>query len=434
MSELKFDRDSVGPQPGRSLRDRRSEEAFYSTAKSAAPAFDETLEVPPLPAAAAEQPRALLISFLLCVVLPTLIVAVYYFFVASGQYETQFRFTVIQGSPAVPGNPAPGTTQSGASASASSMVQALTGMGGQGTSIASAQNYVVVDYLQSRQAIADLEKRLNLSALYSRSDIDFMSRFNPRKSDEYLADYWKKMVAASYDPMTGLATVTVRAFKPQDAKAIADGLVISSEGLVNNIINKPNLDAVRAAELQVVTSQQRVKDVRGRLAAFRNSAGVIDPTQSAVPVNTQLVESLRPNVIQLQSQLSAMKDQGLGSSPAAGVVAARLAAARQQLAGVRGEVGGGRQSLTGVVGRYEKVNFDVQFEQNLLDSALQTLAQTRAYALQQKMYILPYEQPNLPQASLYPQRLQSTVLAAFLLFGVWLIGSLVVKAIQQHVD
>ncbi|HEY2179479.1 MAG TPA: hypothetical protein VGH15_12940 [Caulobacteraceae bacterium] len=391
--------------------------------------------MPPLPAAAAEQPRTLLISFLICVALPTLLVAIYYFFIASAQYETQFRFTVLQGSPAVPGNAAPGTPQaSGGSSSTSSMVQALAGMTGQGTSIASAQNYVVVDYLQSSQAIADLEKRLNLRAIYSRPGIDFLSRFNPRKSDEYLVDYWKNMVSASYDPMTGLAIVTVRAFKPQDAKMVADGLVSGSESLVNNIINRPNLDAVHAAEQQVATSQQRVRDVRQRLAAFRNSAGVIDPTQSAVPVNTQLIESLRPNVIELQSQLSAMKAQGLGSSPAAGVIAARLAAARQQLAGVKGEVGGGRQPLTSVVGRYEKVNFDLQFEQNLLDSALQTLAQTRAYALQQKMYILPYEQPGLPQASLYPHRLQSTVLAAFLLFGLWLIGSLVVKAIQQHVD
>ena len=436
MTDMKFEPGSLKPSARtRSKQVGRPEDMYFTSARSERTQFDDTLEPPPLPAAAAQPPIALWLSFIVCVVLPTLLVAIYFFFIASKQYQTEFRFEVTQGTPAVPGNPPNSSSSSSSSSSGSNMLAALTG--GQGSSLASAQNYVVVDYLQSPQAVTDLQKRLNVRAIYSRPGIDFLSRFNPRKSDEYLAKYWSKMVTANYDPMTGIATAHVKAFTPQDAKLIADTLASQSENLVNNIINKPNMDAVAAAQQQVAQSQQRVKDVRGRLAAYRSSAGVIDPTQSVVPTNTSLVGSLRPNVIQMESQLSAMKSQGLANSPAAGVMQARLAATRQQLAGVENEVAkapGGKEALTTVVGRYEKVNFDVQFEQNLLDSALQTLAQTRAYALQQKMFIIPYVQPSLPRASLYPERFQSTLLMALVFFGAWLLGSLVFKAVQQHLD
>ena len=435
MTDMKFEPDGLNPSAKSKARQvGRSDDMFFPSSRTDKSPFDDTLETPPLPIAAGQPPVALWLSFLICVVLPTLLAAIYFFFIASKQYQTEFRFEVTQGTPAVPGN-SPTSSSGSSSSSSSNMLAALTG--GQGSSLASAQNYVVVNYLQSPQAVADLQKRLNVRAIYSRPGIDFLSRFDPSKPNEYLAKYWAKMVTADYDPMTGIATARVKAFTPQDAKLIADTLTAQSQNLVNNIINKPNMDAVASAEQQVAQSRQRVKDVRGRLAAYRSSAGVIDPTQSVVPTNTSLVGSLRPNVIQMQSQLSAMKAQGMGNSPAAGVIAARLAATRQQLAGVESEVArapGGKEPLTTVVGRYEKVNFDVQFEQNLLDSALQTLAQTRAYALQQKMFIVPFVEPRLPTASLYPERLQSTLLLALAFFGAWLIGALVFKAVQQHLD
>ena len=438
MSEMKFERETTGdPSRTQSRQARRSEELFYTPNRTGKPEFDEGLEVPPLPAASGQPPLTLWLSFLVFVALPTLIVAIYFLFFASKQYQTEFRFEVTQGTPAVPGTPPNGSSSSGSSSSSSgsNMLAALTGS--QGTSIATAQNYVVVDYLQSPQAVADLEKRINVRALYTRPSIDIFSRFNPKKSDEYFDKYWTKMVTADFDPMTGIATARVKAFTPQDAKLIADTLASQSEDLVNNIINKPNMEAVKAAEQEVATDEQRVRDVRGRLAAYRNSAGVIDPTQSVVPTNVQLVGSLRPNVIQMESQLNAMKAQGLGSSPAASVIEARLAATRQQLAGVEGEVAkapNGKEPLTAVVGRYEKVNFDVQFEQNLLNSALQTLAQTRAYALQQKLYIVPYVEPDLPKSSMYPPRLQSILLISLVFFGIWLLGTLIAKAVAQHMD
>jgi capsule polysaccharide export protein KpsE/RkpR len=127
----------------------------------------------------------------------------------------------------------------------------------------------------------------------------------------------------------------------------------------------------------------------------------------------------------------------MGSSPAAALTINRLAATKRQLAQVEGEVNhgqGGQAPLTNVVGSFEKINFDVQFEQSLLDSALQTLAQTRAYALQQHMYLIPYVTPQPPQAAMYPERLQSTIMAAILLFCAWVVGALVFRAIEQHMN
>jgi capsule polysaccharide export protein KpsE/RkpR len=42
--------------------------------------------------------------------------------------------------------------------------------------------------------------------------------------------------------------------------------------------------------------------------------------------------------------------------------------------------------------------------------------------------------PSAPQAAMYPERLQSTLMAAILLFCAWVAGALVFKAIEQHMD
>jgi capsular polysaccharide transport system permease protein len=441
MSDIKS--TAVSEVGGRSVRERGQNlpEPPGLRGASRLALFDDTAELPPLPEDVGRPPIGLIVSFVVCVIVPAMLAAIYYFFIASSQYQSEFRFSIEAGTPAVPGSSPNSASQSMSSAMGQvggMMAQSLSNLmstGGGGSMNASAQNYVVVDYLKSRQAADELQKRIDARALYSRPAIDGLARFNNHRPQEYFARYWNKMVSAEFDPMTGLAVVKVKAFTPQDAHLIAQTLVGMSDDIINDVANKPYEDAVKSAKDQVNEEQAQLSAIQKEMGQFRNASGNIDPTQGAVPTNVQEISTAQGNLLTLQAQLDALKRLGQGDSARAVTLQAAIQSQQRWLAAIQAQVAkpaDGRGSLSNVVGRFEDLTFQRQNLENLLAASMQTLAQTQAYELQRKLYLVPYASPNLPVAALYPQRLLSVVTITIIAFGIWLFGALLVKAVRQH--
>src|SRR4029079_14828538 len=92
------------------------------------------------------------ISFVLVVVLPVIAASIYYGWIASNQYVAEFRFSVSD------------TTPTSAASMSSSVLSLLSG----GSPNAPLENYMVADYLTSRQAAEELDRRINVRRLYTR--------------------------------------------------------------------------------------------------------------------------------------------------------------------------------------------------------------------------------------------------------------------------
>jgi capsular polysaccharide transport system permease protein len=100
------------------------------------------------------------VSFCLIVILPSVATAIYYTFVASDQYVAETRFTVSGGeAPAIDG------------------LGALTGL----PAMAVIQDtQIVTNYVESRDALEKLEKKVNIRDLYSTTAADWFSRFDAK--------------------------------------------------------------------------------------------------------------------------------------------------------------------------------------------------------------------------------------------------------------
>ena len=77
---------------------------------------------------------------------------------------------------------------------------------------------IIVDYVESRSMVEQLERQVDLRELYGSDRIDWWARFEKSKSIEKFTDYWKKMASATIAFPSGIVTLTVRAFSPVDAK------------------------------------------------------------------------------------------------------------------------------------------------------------------------------------------------------------------------
>ena len=400
---------------------KRIEQRLSVVSPQPAPVADQEpprYALPPLPQSKPEPNHGAIISFAICVILPVLLAIGYYGFVASNQYVAEFRFTVKDNTP-----------------SSTGAMNNLLSMVGGAASVNSHDNYLVADFLTSREAVEELQKRINVVDLYAKSEADWWSRFNPAQPMERFVLYWQKMVSAQYDQITGIATATVRAFTPQDALLVANTMVTLSEELVNKIANRSQTDSVRFAQREVERAEERLKQIRAKMTEYRNRVGVIDPNASVAASNATLIQTLRSNLAQMETQLATLQRQDL--QPNAPVIVAlknQIKSTKEQLQNTEAMVGQSQDGspLSTVMAEYEQLDLERQFAQTMLTSTLQALDQARATAASQHLYITPYVRPSLPTSSTYPRRVLSVAGVGLLAFAIWLIGLLIVRSIRER--
>lgn len=398
---------------------RRIEQRLTVVSPHAIPGGAPRAEFLLLPSAPAKHDYHAYIGFFSCVLVPIFFASLYFGLYASNQYVTEFRFAVQD-------------TSAGASVSTNGLLALAGAATGAGTGNT---NYLVADFLTSREAIDELQKRIKVIDLYAKPKIDWWDRFNPSAPIEKFLPYWQDMVKAAYDPVTGIATATVRAFSPQDAFLIANTMVTLSEELVNRIGNRAATDAVRFAQQEVDRAEQRLKDDRAKMREYRNRVGVIDPTTSVAASNSGLIQAQRANLAQLETQLDTLVRQNLqAGAPAIVALKNQIKSTKEQLAKTEADVGKGinGSALSTVVGEYEQLNLELQFAQAMVTSTMQALDTARANAAAQHLYITPYVRPSLPQSSTYPQPVWAIAKVGFFAFVFWLIGLLIVRSIRER--
>lgn len=380
------------------------------------------VELKPLPKGKRKRSLGALISFILCVIAPVIAATVYYFAFASDQYVSEFSFVVRDSKSAA----------SGASTGAAPAIMSM--ISGAGSSV---ENYMVAEYLLSREAVEALQSRLDIVKMYSRPDIDWLARLDPSAPIERIVPYWRRMVTATYDQITGLGVAQVRAFEPKDAYEIASTLVKLSETLVNEIANRPQRDAVRFAEDDVRRAEERLRRTRSELATYRDKELLIEPQADAVAGKIAVAQTLRTSLANLETELVILQGSNMNANSSQIVgLKKRIEATRAQLKVVESQVGTARDGstpLSKVVGEYERLDLERQFAQNILNAAVQNLEQARSNALVQHIYVTAFIAPGVPQSSTYPKRITSILLFGLGCMLFWTVGLLIIGSVREHV-
>lgn len=396
--------------------------------------------LPPLPESVAGHDSYIRYLFVILVLVPAFFIVIYYGFFAANQYVSEFKFSVTESNPVLPSLSTPTSSSSSGAASGSSalagIASAISG-GGLSVSNAAAQNYIVVDYLMSRQAVEDLQKRIKIKSLFDgpETNWDWLARFSPSGASEDFLTYWNNMTTASYDPITGIATVRVRAFSREKSLLIANTMVKLAEELVNGIARRAQLDAMKYAEGEVTRAEGALAESRKALETFREQEGVIEPAGS-VSTNNELIKALRANLVQLRTEAVMLNRQNVAiNSATSSSLNARIAATEHQLEKLQHEVSkddeAGRK-LMKTVARYEKLDLDRQYAQAMLLSARQTYDQARANAAAQHLYLTPFVRPALPENAAFPKRLQSILLKIGMWLGIWVVVMMLAQAVREH--
>ncbi|WP_313737144.1 Wzz/FepE/Etk N-terminal domain-containing protein [Sphingobium yanoikuyae] len=354
--------------------------------------------------------------FMLFVVLPSFLAILYYGLIASDIYVSEARFVIKS----------PNRQQSQISSFAN-LIQ-TTGM-----SEGQQQTHEVIDYLRSRDALADLSKNVDVKASFTSPRIDWLSRFPAplrESSFENLHKYFNNMVDVHVDHDTSNAVITVKAFNASDAYLLNENLLQLGEALVNRLNARANSRAIVEAEKRVVIAESRLRDARINFGKYRNSTQLLDPQQQAKGV-LEVSNGLEARRAALQAQIATIA-RITPANPSLPALRQQVAALSAQINLHNLQVVGSDSGISSKLSGYEANVVEQEFATQMLTTASASLERARADAQRQQFYLERIVEPDTPDQATQPSRLKNILSVIGISLCLYLVGWMLIVGILEH--
>ena len=351
--------------------------------------------------------------FLLTVVVPTALAILYFGLFASDVYISESRFVVRS-----PDKPA---------ASGLGVLLKSAGFSNAGDEIFAAHEYV-----QSRDALKELNRNDAVVRSYGNSAISIFDRFNPLGlggSFEDLYDYYTGKVGIEYATTSAITTLTVRAFNPQDAQKFNRQLLERSEELVNRLNNRGRTDLIRFSTEEVVEAKIAAREAALSLARFRNARGIIDPEKQAT-LQLQMVSKLQDELIGARTQLQQLQSMA-PDNPQIPILEVRIGSLSREIDEQLGLVAGNRRSLSATAAQYQRLELEREFADRRLAAAMNSLEEARNEARRKQAYVERIVQPSMPDEAAEPRRLRGILATLVLGLAAWAILKMLLAGIRE---
>lgn len=383
---------------------------------AAAPAAQMRPQVPLAgPAKLRTRHAVMLSSFVLGVILPSILVAWYMWGVALDQYASKVGFSV----------------QRDETGSAVELLGGITQLSGS----SSTDTDILYKYIQSRELIETVNARLNLVDMFTRPE-DPMYTMAPNPTIEDIEAHWSRVVKVFYDTASFLIEVRAVAFRPEDSKAITELILAESTRTLNELAAAGRADATRYAREELEVSKTRLRQARQALTSFRVRNQIVDPTAD-VQGRMGLLNSLMSQQATALIELDLVAATAGPSDPRyvqaqrrVDVIEARL---REERARFGDQPAAEDERYADIVAEFESLSVDLEFAQQAYLTSLATYDAAVAEAQRKSRYLATYLPPTLAERPEFPSRLLVFALATGAFFAIWSIAVLVYYTLRDRV-
>lgn len=379
-------------------------------------------------AQAVEQPEKrrpwLLLSFLVCVVLPCLVVGIYLLFFASPQYQVETKLTV----------------RSSASAGGTALSSSILNKIGMNNVAASGQDSVIVaDYVKSRAIIGDIGGLPSIKERFGKASIDYFSRLGAADGEEKAFEYWSKHVVAQVDGISGIITIRVLGFFADDALDLTNTIIHASEKMLNQLSLRIRQDQLERARVEVETSANDLAEARSLIIEFQERTRTLDPTESAKRI-LEIITKLRMQYLDIDTELTLSKSIGAharGDSVATPRPGEQQLEANAEILDSQIKkyesmlVGGGDAALSTQFKEFELLKLRQEFAEKLYTVSRAAYEEARRSLERQQLYLVVVVEPTAPDRPAYPTPFTSVVLLFASLSIGWGILCLLIAAVRD---
>lgn len=304
-----------------------------------------------------------------------------------------------------------------------------------GISRSTDDSYAIHDYLRSRDVIIEVERSVPLRTLFSVPEVDVFSRFATFLTGETFEDfydYFRRRVRVIENLETGITSLRVSAFRPEDAKLIAEALLAASEKRVNQMNERARTDTLTFAENLLAEAGEEVVRTQLELTRFRNSELLISPEQVASG-GISVIVALTQQMVTDEARLRGMRISS-PANPSIPALEQRVASLQAQIDAEQAKLTGPDDSLASALGRYEELLLRRTLADQKYESAVKGLDEARIEAARKQIYIEPLVRPGLPDKSMEPRRARMILTVMLISFVSFVMLYLLVAGSREHMN
>lgn len=293
------------------------------------------------------------------------------------------------------------------------------------------------EYVESYDMLAHLDKTLNFRKAFQGDGYDKIFQLSADASKEQLLKYYNKRVTIELDETTSLLTIRTEGFSPEFALKFNNAVLAESDRFVNAISQQVAREQLKFTEDQFAEATGRLTKSREAVLQYQNNNQMLDPQLNAEAVS-QVMNSLRANLSELQTQERALLSYLNSDTPQIVAIRSQIAAVQQQIATEQSKLTASNKpdgnKLNSKALQFEALKADVEFSTDLYKVSLSSLEKAKLDAVRKLKSLVKISSPQLAQDALFPRRL-------YILFSFFLILTLIygfirlgISIVRDHQD
>lgn len=321
-------------------------------------------------------------------IVPNALSVFYFGYLASDQYQTEARFTVRSSTPAL------GKDQ----------MAKVTGIP-QAKIVQDTQ--MVTNYIKSRDMLELLENEVGLRAIYSDPGIDIWARLADDSTVEERLEHWEDMVSTSINATSGIVTVKVRAFTPEDSYKILDKVISASEAMVNRVNDRMWSDVTATTRANLDAATVQLRKTREELQAARNRSGVLT-VEGSSRILSNLIGTVEAERLRLQQRYDSQLVTVSKDAPQMRVLLRDIRSKEEQVAQLHAQLAGETaksENLADISLDFSQLQLAESLAVQQFASSMKAFEQVQFTSRQQLLYLDAFLKPRLPEEAEYPRRI-----------------------------
>jgi len=348
------------------------------------------------------------------VLTPTFLAGYYYYMVATPMYATNSEFVIQQ---------------------ADSAGGRLGGLFSGGGLPAIQDSITVQSYLNSRDAMARLNKDHGFKAHFQQAFIDPIQRLAPNASNEATYRVYRKRVRIGYDPTEGIIKLEVIAASPAASKEFSLALIGYAEEQVDQLTQRLRKDQMKGARASYQEAEAKMLASQRRVVDLQQTLGVLNP-QSEIASKMQQISAREVQLRNRQLELAQQLDNPRPNRTKVRIATRTIQRLKAEIVSMKAELttgSGGTTSIANKAGELRVAEADLSTRQGMLSQSLQQLETARIEANRQVRYLSVGVSPVPPDEPTYPKAFQDTLLAFLIFGGIYLMASLTASILREQI-
>ena len=290
------------------------------------------------------------------------------------------------------------------------------------------------EFIHSLDLLERLDKQINLRQEFALKGLDVFEMLPPWASKEDFLKLYRKRVEVGFDDKTGVLGIVTQGHTPEFAQQFNQAILAEAERFINELSHRVAREQLEFANGELQRSRKDLDQARDRLLAFQNSNTVLDPAATA-EITQRVIAELEAQLASREVELNTLS--GMLQSDAAQVVTLR-----QTVAGLKRQIRTEQKKLTSTKGgalnkvaaEYLDYRAMVDFQSDVYKISLATLEKMRLEAARKVKSLAVLSSPHLAEEAKYPRRaymLGAWLFALCLLFGL---VRLTLEIVEDHRD